>query len=141
MSDSDNPFGEVIFSYTRKQAIEDGVLVDLSQGPAGALCRAAGFRYPLAMTATAFGEVIGHEGEPLPAGQTAVGRLANLLNAIKSAVRSLPRGEDRVFFDVTVDDGREPGGMRLLRKVSLWSLCGPGDQGEPVLTVMLIGED
>ena len=27
----ENPFGETIYSYSRAQAIEDGVLVDLSQ--------------------------------------------------------------------------------------------------------------
>jgi hypothetical protein len=27
----ENPFGETIYSYFRAQAIEDGVLVDLSQ--------------------------------------------------------------------------------------------------------------
>jgi hypothetical protein len=26
-------------------------------------------------------------------------------------------------------------------EISLWALCGPGDEGEPVLTVMLAGED
>jgi hypothetical protein len=25
--------------------------------------------------------------------------------------------------------------------VSLWSLIGPGDEGEPVITIMLEGED
>ena len=44
---SDQPFGPVIFSYTRAQAIEDGVLVDLS-----AWAREEGFRYPLAVTST-----------------------------------------------------------------------------------------
>ena len=25
--------------------------------------------------------------------------------------------------------------------VAMWALCGPGDEGEPVITVMLKGED
>lgn len=36
---------EVIHAYTRAQAIEDGVLVDLSD-----LAREAGFRFPVAVT-------------------------------------------------------------------------------------------
>ncbi|SPE52864.1 hypothetical protein SBV1_160020 [Verrucomicrobia bacterium] len=26
-------------------------------------------------------------------------------------------------------------------EIKLWSLCGPGDDGEPVITIMLEGED
>ena len=41
-------FGDVVSSYTRTQAIADGVLVDVK-----ALARDAGFRHPVAMTAGA----------------------------------------------------------------------------------------
>ena len=44
----DNPFGEVVYSYTRKQAIEDGVLVDLS----GIETIKEHWKYPFACTAT-----------------------------------------------------------------------------------------
>ena len=40
-------FGEVISSYSRAQAIEDGVLVDVSS-----VARAAGIKFPVAMTRT-----------------------------------------------------------------------------------------
>jgi hypothetical protein len=33
MKDTNNPFGETIYAYSRKQAVADGVLVDLSQFP------------------------------------------------------------------------------------------------------------
>ena len=45
-SDDANPFGEVIFGYTRRQAIDDGVLVDVTE-----MAREAGFSWPFAMTA------------------------------------------------------------------------------------------
>ena len=44
---------------------------------------------------------------------------------------------DRVHFQVLVDvhgDGRR-------EAVKLWSLCGPGDDARPVITIMLEGED
>ena len=51
---------DIIDAYTHRQAIEDGVLVQLS-GPGyqgdpwmPAMVAEAGFRYPVAMTATAF---------------------------------------------------------------------------------------
>lgn len=39
-------FGEPIGAYTRRQAIEDGVLVDLMQAETVALVREAGFKFP-----------------------------------------------------------------------------------------------
>ena len=38
-------FGDVIYAYTRAQALADGVLVDVSE-----TAREAGFRWPVAMT-------------------------------------------------------------------------------------------
>lgn len=55
---------DVIHRYTRKQAIEDGVLVQLS-GPGyegdpwvPEMVAELGFRYPVAMTATAFARYV-----------------------------------------------------------------------------------
>ena len=49
MADEDPVFGNVIYSYTRKQAIEDGVLVDITD-----VAKEAGIKYPVAITSTAF---------------------------------------------------------------------------------------
>ncbi|MFO0529877.1 MAG: DUF6573 family protein [Planctomycetota bacterium] len=43
---------------------------------------------------------------------------------------------DRVHFKVGVQ-----GEKGIRETVSLWSLIGPGDEGEPVITIMLEGED
>ena len=43
---SESVFGEVIFSYTRAQAIEGGVLIDVTP-----TALEAGFRFPVAATA------------------------------------------------------------------------------------------
>ncbi len=40
-----NIFGPVVSSYTRTQAIEDGVLVDVSE-----MAQEAGFKHPVALT-------------------------------------------------------------------------------------------
>ena len=42
-------FGEIIHSYSRAQAIEDGVLVDVTE-----MAREAGFKWPFAMTAEVY---------------------------------------------------------------------------------------
>jgi hypothetical protein len=142
--EQDQPEGPMIFSYTRRMAIEDGVLVDLMQAPTpeepgrddlAKLVREAGFKIPVAMTATAFGLTVCHVGEELPAGQSANGRLWDVLMVLRAAIRKLPPNEDRVFFDVSVWDGQKH------NTVKLWCQCGPDDEGRPCLTVMLQGED
>ena len=42
-------FGPVVASYSRAQAIEDGVLIDVT-----AMAREAGFKWPVALTHTAW---------------------------------------------------------------------------------------
>lgn len=135
----------VISTYTRAQAIADGVLVDMMQDHCAGLVREAGIRYPLAMTVEAWYATIGlggewvtdptgeHEIMILPAGQYANDRLWNMLTMLKLAARHSTG--DRIDFKVAVYDGTRH------VEVELWSHCGHGDKGEPVLTVMLQGQD
>ena len=142
--EAEQPCGPMIYSYTRAQAIEDGVLVDLCQHPTPEdpelddlrqLVLEAGFKVHAAMTATAFAEAVCSIGADLPAGQSIEGRLWDVLFVLRMAIRA-HRNTDRVHFQVSVYDG-----PRKRRTVRLWSLIGPGDDGEPVLTIMLEGED
>jgi hypothetical protein len=132
---SESIFGNPISVYTRRQAIEDGVLVDLMQSETVGLVREAGFRFPVAMTTTAFCATVRELDKPLPAGQDLKGRLWDVLWMLKLAIKSSKAGNDRVKFSVVVWDGKRR------NKVNLWSLCGPGDKGEPVITIMVEGED
>jgi len=127
-------FGEPIAVYTRRQAIEDGVLVDLMQPETVNLVREAGFKFPVAMTVGAFAATVAEIDKPLPAGQDIQGRLWDVLWMLTCAIRAAG-STDRVKFRVSVWNGRRRD------KVKLWSLCGPGDDGAPVVTIMLEGED
>jgi hypothetical protein len=49
---------EIISVYTWQQVISDGLLVDMSVEPFGKLAKEAGTKWPIAMTATAFGEFV-----------------------------------------------------------------------------------
>ena len=151
----DQPFGPVIHSYTRAQAIADGVLVDLTaDGAMKLLCHEAGFKVPIAITATAYEKTIlvgsteTPAGRTFPPGQDPKGRLWDVLMVLRLAIRTATRqgkppssgasaeaGTDRVHFQVSVWDGEKANIVRL------WCHCGPGDNGEPVLTLMLEGED
>ena len=127
-------FGEPIAVYTRRQAIEDGVLVDLMQPETVGLVREAGFKFPVAMTAGAFAATVAEIGQPLPEGQDIRGRLWDVLWMLLCAIRTAG-STDRVKFRVSVWNGSRRD------EVKLWSLCGPGDDGAPVVTIMLEGED
>lgn len=125
----------VIHTYSRAQAIADGALVDLMQPETAQLVHEAGFKFPMAMTIGAFSETIGALDTELPPGQDFKGRLWDVLWLLKCAIRTNPESTDRVFFSVKVWGGRRH------KEVKLWSLIGPGDTPEPVITIMLEGED
>jgi hypothetical protein len=127
--------GDLIFRYTRAQAIADGVLADLMQAETAPLVKEAGFKFPIAMTATAFWEAVAPIDGELPPGQDLKGRLWDVLMLLKAAIRSKPGEPDRIHFTVNVWNGEKS------VPVQLWALCGPGDDLEPVVTIMLEGED
>jgi len=120
----------VIFSYTRAQAIADGVLIDVSEQ-----AKQAGFCYPVAVTAGVWAECVA-----VPEGAAwlnEAGRLSVLLNMLRVAARKRGGGE-RVDFAVRVQKDNRAGALSLVR---VYALCGPGDDAEPVVTVMLPTED
>ncbi|CAJ6925858.1 ISBma1, transposase [Burkholderia pseudomallei] len=50
---NNSPFGRVIFSYTRAQAIADGVLIDVSSAALD-----VGFRHPVALTSAVWADCV-----------------------------------------------------------------------------------
>lgn len=125
-------FGPVISSYSRLQAIEDGVLVDVSEA-----AREAGIKFPTAMTIAAFEQCVTVPKDV--SCQDVSGRLWDVVWMMRCAIR---RSTDpqRVNFSLIVQN--RPGGMNERRDtVQLVAVCGPGDDAEPVITIMQPGED
>jgi len=124
----DSLFGEMICQYTRAQAIKDGILIDVTE-----TAREAGITIPTALT-TAVWERCVAVPEEAP-GQDEMGRLWDVLTVLRfTIIRS--RGGRQVNFTVAVrNDSRSP------QPVQLKAICGPGDSGEPVITIMLPEED
>lgn len=122
---------EVISRYTRAQALEDGVLADISK-----LACEAGFKYPVVVTSGVW--AILEPSEELKAqGQSYEGRAWDLLNVLRWAIRGGDGGDTVEFSPLFVT---RPGGEAA--PVNLRSVCGPGDDGvEPVITVLLANED
>jgi hypothetical protein len=129
---------EVIHAYSRAQAIADGVLVDVSNAAAE-----AGFKLPCAMTRDAWVDAVewSEYDEARKAegtGQSLLGRLWDVLYLAHLAARH-GRGQDRVTF--TVSRVPREGASVTPEPMQLVMHIGPGDTAEPVLTIMLPGED
>jgi len=121
----------VIHTYTRAQAIEDGVLIDVSE-----MAREAGFRWSVGVTAAVWAYV--EPTRELEAqGQSTEGRLWDTVWMAALAARRASTGTTQMTFEAAYIQrpGRGP------ETVSLKMVAGPGDEGEPVMTIMLPGED
>lgn len=121
-------WGDPVYVYTRKQAIEDGVLVDVSE-----TASEAGFRWPFAMTAEVWSMI-----ETIPSKHShedVKGRLWDVLMVAFANIRTSEERNLRILeFDVVLHHAE---GDRVRLKL----VSGPGDQGEPVLITMLPWQD
>ena len=127
----ENLFDEVVIIsvYTRKQAIEDGVLVDVS-----VIASEAGIKYPVAVTRQVWDEYIVPGEITRPFGQSEDGRLWDLLWMFRTAARRTP-GSLLMFKCYFLMNERRQ------ELVEFKSICGPGDRAEPVITIMMPWED
>ena len=129
-------FGPEISTYSRAQAIADGILVDVSD-----TAREAGFSIPVAVTRTVWTRLVA-----LPDGyrgfQDERGRLWDILwMARHYALRASDR--DRVRMCVLVRDIRKDlrDSNRAPRKHFPIVAIGAGDTGEPAITLMFPEDD
>jgi hypothetical protein len=129
-------FGEVISSYTRAQAIADGVLIDVSP-----VAKEAGFKWPVAMTAGAWADCVAWSDRDNQAQvyQDQSGRLWDVLFIAFQTISLSRETGDRLLFRLyrVPRDGRSTDAALTTLKL----IVGPGDEGEPVLTILLPDED
>ena len=129
-------FGNVISTYTRAQAIEDGVLID-----AGAMAREAGFKWPVALTTAAWADCVAwsEDDSRQQVHQDQSGRLWDVLYMASHAIRTSKESGDRLLFQLyrVPRDGHSTDAVLVTLKL----IVGPGDSGEPVITILLPDED
>lgn len=123
--------GDIISTYTRAQAIEDGTLIDVSE-----TAREAGIRFPVAVTQAVWADIITPDDRSRPYGQSEEGRLWDVVWMLRHAIRRAQPGQSVIRFSLYVIMK-----ARQRRFIELKAVCGPGDNGEPVITVMLPNED
>jgi hypothetical protein len=125
-----SPRGDVTGPYGRADAIADGELVDVTP-----MATKAGFRLPVALTMGAWMQAVAWFDDGT-APQAEDGRLRDVLSLAQRAIWRAG-GVRRVRFSVPVI----PPGERTAAMVTLTLAPGPGDDGEPVITIMLPEED
>ena len=119
----------VVHTYTRKQAIEDGILVDVSE-----TAKEAGINFPVALTSSVWDRYVLPSEKLKSSGQSVSGRLWDLLWMFRMS--ALKTNSSLLFYScifLNKDEKRE--------EVKFKALCGPGDNCEPVITIMLPDED
>ena len=121
----------VVFEYSRAQAIADGVLVDVTEQ-----AKQIGFKIHTALSATLYhGYVEPPAGLGGSFGQSVTGRLHDVLTLALFAARA-SKGTDRVYFKVSFL--MAPGKSET---VDIIAHIGPGDTPTPVLTIMMPEDD
>jgi len=119
---------EVISSYSRRQAIEDGELIDVSEA-----ATEVGFIHPTAVTRAVWERYV-KVPESVP-WQDERGRLHDVVWMARCGI---PSGcnDSEVIFPMLVDNDGKGG-----NEVRLKAVAGPGDNAEPVITIMTPDED
>ena len=124
-------FGSVIYSYTRKQAVADGVQVEVTS-----TAKEAGIKFPVFLTRTVFDACVAvPEGVT---GQDEAGRLWDIVWMLRFAILRSHGHTDRlpVALYVRNDNHRA-------KLVKLIATCGAMDidDPQPAITVMMPDED
>ncbi len=133
MSENANPFddAEIIYSYTRKQALADGCQIDVSS-----VAREAGLKFPVFLTRAVWENYV-----RVPEGvraQDENGRLWDIVWMLRCAARRT-NGSQMTFRLHVRNDNRD----RTPPLVTLKAVCGALDidDPQPAITVLLPDED
>ena len=130
-NNNESPFGEVIYSYSRSQAVADGVQVEVTK-----TAQEAGIRFPVFLTRAVYDQFV-----TVPEGVTAqdeAGRLWDIVWMLRFAIMRSTGHTDRVPVALYVRNDN-----RAAKLIKLIAVAGPNDIDDPspAITVMLPDED
>ena len=129
--ENESPFGPVIYSYTRAQAVADGVQVEVTK-----TAQEAGIRFPVFLTRAVYDAFV-----TVPDGVTCqdeAGRLWDIVWMTRFAIIRARPGVDRIPVALYVRNDNH-----RAKLVKLIAQCGPLDMDDPqpAITVMMPDED
>jgi hypothetical protein len=128
---NESPLGQVIYSYTRAQAVADGVQVEVTK-----TAQEAGIKFPMFLTRAVFDAYVAvPEGVT---GQDEAGRLWDVVWMTRFAIIRCRPGVDRIPVALYVRNDNH-----RAKLVKLIATCGPLDMDDPqpAITVMMPDED
>lgn len=130
-SEFPTPFGEIVYAYTRSQAVADGVQVDVTK-----TAQEAGIKFPVFLTRTVFDAYVAVP--PNVTGQDEAGRLWDIVWMTRFAILRSRANTDRVPVALYVRNDNH-----AAKLVKLIAQCGPLDINDPspAITVMMPDED
>lgn len=118
-SDVEKVFGDPIYSYSRAQAIEDGVLCDVT-----AEAKETGFTVSVVLTTELY-EIVKPTKAQEKRGQSYRGRLHDVLFMLYMRIKMSKDPGTQMLYVVKMSG----------RNYRLLSISGPGDEGEHVITI------
>lgn len=126
---SNNEGWELISSYSRAQALEDGSLVDVS-----VMARKLGFKVPTAVTKAVWIDCCEwSDSDRQDLGQSTDGRLYDVLIMALRAVFAAQGDTDSIRFKMLrIPRERH---ATTAQEVELFGRIGPGDDPSPVITI------
>lgn len=129
-------FGEVVHRYTRAEALADGVLID-----AGPMAQEAGFQWPVALTTAVWQSCVAWTDDDSlrQVHQDESGRLWDVLFMAAWSARSHADAGATLLYELYCVP--RDGISKQPRRTRLKLTVGPGDGGEPVMTILLPIED
>ena len=123
-------FGPVLYTYSRSQAVADGLQVEVSK-----VANEAGIRFPVFLTRAVYDSFV--SVPPGVTGQDEAGRLWDVW-MLRFAIRKAQPGQQRLHFALYVrNDNKAP------RLIKLVAMCGALDidDSHPAITILLPDED
>lgn len=118
--------------YTREQAIKDGVLIDVTE-----TAKEAGWKFPVAVTCAVSSMINPSKEVSDKFGCDRQGRLWDVLWMGMVAAKRGKGGSELRYELILPTEPHHP----FDHPVKLKAVCGPGDNAEPVVTIMLPEED
>ena len=134
-NNNESPFGEVIYSYTRAQAVADGYQVEVSK-----VATEAGIKMPVFLTRAVFDAYVALPagGSAQAPGQDEAGRLWDVVWMTRFAIMRSRGHTDRLPVALYVRNDN-----RAAKLIKLIATCGALDMDDPqpAITVMMPDED
>ena len=127
-------YGNDVFCYSRKKAIGDGELIDVTEA-----AKMAGFRLPVAITHTAWNRCLEwiQEKENIKTIQDTIIRLKNLLRMIYLECRRHPWKSSFIYSVYFMPEDQSI----KFNQIELKIVICADDKGEAAITIMLPCED